>query len=331
MKKKQIVVGMSGGVDSAMTALILKKQGYDVHGVYIINHTDEENRKRVETICKILNIHAYITSSRKFFRKTVVEPFLKEYEQGRTPNPCVMCNKKFKFYSLLTVAEKLKIPLVATGHYAISKHGNLWRGRDTTKDQSYFLSRLDKDDLRHIIFPLGLMYKEDIKKMAEKEGLDKIISQGESQDLCFIEGKTEDFLRKHIKEHEGDIIHLTEGKKIGTHKGIFSFTIGQRAKISGQEKPLFVHSFDAAKNIVYVDAEDMLFSEHFLIEDVSWVQGSAPDSEEIKVQVRNRMKPVLCKIEGNKVHTLEPVKAITSGQYAVFYQGNQVLGSGVIQ
>lgn len=333
--QKKVLVGMSGGVDSTMTALLLQKVGYTVSGVHFINTENRTGAEKAQKIAAKLGIEFSAVDARTDFQKTVIEPFLAEYSVGRTPNPCVFCNKKFKFQKLLSLANEKNIDFVATGHYVRNIDGHLWRGKDPAKDQSFFLTRLKSAELKRILFPLGEYHKPDVQKMAQEEGLAEIIGEGESQDLCFVQGELVDYLAAHLPptlQKKGKIVHA--GRVIGEHDGLFRWTVGQRVHIGGLKEPLFVAGFDREKNEIIVAPNSALFSEEMQLADCSWLNEAPPPA--VLVQIRHRATPVAAKITligDNKAHIAfeKPVRALTPGQSAAIYSGDELLGGGVIE
>lgn len=349
---KKIIVALSGGVDSAVAAALLKKQGYDVVGVYFrFSESTREPSFQVEKIAKKLGIPLKIVDARAAFKKQVINYFIDSYKKGQTPNPCVVCNKEMKFRLLFDLTKKEKADFVATGHYV-----RLWRkfkvqnekckikdglfyklleGKDKSKDQSYFLYKLNQKDLARIIFPLGNYKKDAIKKMAKKMKLP--IAKSESQDICFIEdNKINLFLKKNIKIRTGDIKD-EKGNVLGRHKGLPLYTIGQRKGIEvGSGGPYFVLRKNARKNelIVTNNPKNLLINK-FEIVNASWIDQNVKFPLRAKVQIRYHADkiPAIIKKSGKgrySVETAKKLRAVTVGQAAVFYRGTEALGGGEI-
>jgi len=354
--KKRVLLGMSGGVDSSVAGYLLREQGYDVVGV-TMKVWPQDCISRAEDKCcgpqaiadargvaHALGIPHYVVDEADQFERVVIDYFSSEYQAGRTPNPCVMCNEKLKFGSLWQKAESLGCDYIATGHYAIIEHSEggraiLRKGVDPRKDQSYFLFSLRQAQLRRALTPLGKMSKPEIRAIARSLGL-KVADKVDSQEICFVPGNDyKAFLRSHLGEaefHRGGIYDLA-GNFLAEHEGIELFTIGQRKGLpGGSPRPRYVVDIDPAGNRVFVgDAEDLLVEE-FEIERVNW-SSRAPTAEPFEVTVKIRYshpgtKATLHSLEGNRalVRLEEPQKAVTPGQAAVCYDGDVVVAGGWI-
>ncbi len=358
---------MSGGVDSSVAAALLKQQGYDVIGVFMKFWTEprsgsasinadkktdlrryenrccsSESEKRARQVANILGIPFYVFNFEKEFKKRVVDYFLKEYKEGRTPNPCVVCNKEIKFGLLLEKALKLGADYVATGHYArIKKKGAkllLLRGRDKNKDQSYFLWQINQRQLSRILFPVGDYVKNKVRAIAKKFNL-PVLDIPESQEICFIPTNLNYFLARHLKIKPG-LILTAEGKKIGQHQGLPFYTIGQRKGIELSGGPFYVAAKDLKKNTLIVTSffnDKILYSKELIAKNVNWISGRESKLPlKIKAQIRYGHKPVLATIAETlspKTYTIvfeKPQRAITPGQSVVFYTGRKLLGGGII-
>ncbi|NTU67075.1 MAG: tRNA 2-thiouridine(34) synthase MnmA [Candidatus Moranbacteria bacterium] len=365
--KQKIAIGMSGGVDSSVSALLLKEAGFDVSGFFMKFWSDNScDSKRENSCCNAesikmagkvaqnIGIPFYVVDVQKLFKEIVVDDFIKEYADLRTPNPCVGCNKFIKFGWFMELARNAGFDKIATGHYVrIEKDEagtfHLLSGEDATKDQSYFLHRLNQEQLSNIVFPVGGMIKKDVMEIAKKNGMD-FENKKESQEVCFVQDKNyKDFLARHLKSEyfsSGSVIDR-DGKIVGKHDGLIGYTIGQRKGIeysgikNDNREPLYVAGFDKEKNNLIVGTEKDIYSKSFLIGNVSWISESAKKaafgSKDLKVKIRYRHTAVACSVEYDKgdeskirVALNVPQKAVTPGQYAVFYAGNEVLGGGVI-
>ena len=335
LRRTRVLVAMSGGVDSSTAAFLLKQQGYQVSGVYF--RTFEKNNKvekDVAGIAKFLDIPFQIIDIRKEFKKQIIQSFLDQIKQGVTPNPCIVCNPKIKFKTLFNLSKDY----IATGHYAIRKNTHLYKARDITKDQSYFLYRLKKDQLKKILFPLGEYTKEQVKRIAAQNKL-PIKQKGESQDVCFIPGKYEDFIRKYIKPKHGKIIDQDKNE-VGKHNGLFNYTLGQREGIGikNGQGPYYVVKKNVKNNILVVSNNNKDLDLHkkiIRLKNVSWVAGVKPCSRKIyEVKVRYSKKGQSAKLlkKENKIYIefKSPVRAPTPGQHAVLYLNNEVMGGGEI-
>lgn len=355
--KKVVIVAMSGGVDSSVAASLLKKNGYEVRGVFLDFWKDdcslEENKccnsdskKRAKKVAKILNIPFHVFDFKKEFKSYVVDYFIKQYECGFTPNPCIECNKKIKFGFLFDKIKALNCEYLATGHYVkVLKTKNaysIYKAKDNKKDQSYFLYNLNQKKLKSLLFPLGDYTKEEVRKLAKEFGLPTAKTK-ESQDVCFVENNNlEKFLKKYINIKPGLILNA-EGKKIGKHNGLPFYTIGQRKGIKiGGGKPYYVTKIDIKNNILIVTnspKDKNLLTSKFKVQNVSWVSKRCVDKiNEVDVLVRYRQSPVKALIEkcdrrNNTcfINLKKPQKAVTPGQSAVFYKGNKLLGGGTIE
>jgi tRNA-specific 2-thiouridylase len=354
--KKKVILGMSGGVDSSVAAALLKRQGYEVIGITLVFLPPELESDRPDACCgsqavedaravsQQLDLRFYAVNRRQKFREQVMEYFCDEYVAGRTPNPCIVCNRDQKFPELLRLAQVLDAEYVATGHYARIQTGEdglirLCKGVEEAKDQSYFLYVLTQDMLGKILFPLGEMSKEQVRRLAEELGLD-VHGKPESQEVCFVaDNKYPSFLRKWIPEKlRPGAIYDTDGNEIGRHKGIPLYTIGQRRGIgiAGGE-PLYVLSINPQDNSIVVGSDDQLYRTELVGNGAMWIAGQAPENP-IEAQVRIRYNhpgsnALVTPLEGGRVRiTFErSERAITPGQAAVFYNGETVLGGAWIE
>ena len=353
--KERVLLGMSGGVDSSVAAYLLREQGYEVVGV-TMKVWPQDCITRAEDKCcgpqavadargvaHALGIPHYVVDEADQFEKLVINYFSSEYQAGRTPNPCVMCNEKLKFGNLWEKAQALDCDFIATGHYATIEQqpegAVLRKGADPRKDQSYFLFSLRQEQLRRAMTPLGRMSKTEIRSIARTLGL-KVADKADSQEICFVPGQDyKAFLRSHLGRdefHPGGIYDL-EGNFIAPHDGIEMFTIGQRKGLPGGSlRPRYVVDLDPATNRVIVgEAEDLLV-EHFEIDRVNWISG-APAINTIEATIKIRYNhpgaaATLTPLDGShmRVDLHAPQKAVTPGQAAVFYDDDVVLGGGWI-
>ena len=363
-KQKKIIVGLSGGVDSSLSAALLIEDGWKVEGLTLWLMKGEgsccsEGLVDAAGLCEDLGINHNILDSRLIFEREVVKKTTEGYESGFTPLPCSMCNKNVKFEEMLNFVIKQKeFTYIATGHYArvqkvssenIKNSENfqfkdflLLRGADRNKDQSYFLYSLSQEVLSRLILPLGNLKKEETRKEALRLGL-RTAKKPESQDLCLVEhyGSMQKFIDNHIEPKEGEIKHIN-GEILGTHNGIQHFTIGQRKGLGiAWPEPLYVESLDKQKNIVYVANKNDLFKREAIIKEVNWVSIEAPLKEiEVEAQIRYRSEPVKgilvpVKNEDNITKKFKLIfednqSSITPGQAAVFYKDEILLGGGLI-
>jgi tRNA-specific 2-thiouridylase len=294
-----------------------------------------ESEKLARLVANQIEIPFYVLNVEKEFKKRVVVYFLKEYKAGNTPNPCVVCNKEIKFGILIDKALKLGADFVATGHYAQIKNRKLLKGRDKNKDQSYFLWQLDQKQLSRVLFPVGGYTKPEVRKLAKKFNL-PTAQTPESQEVCFITGVTNDFLKKYLKTKSGKIID-TNGKVIGQHQGLWFYTIGQRKGLDISQGPWYVVSKDFKKNTLTVSKNEKdLETKEFIAKNVNWIFGKEPKlpiDAEVKIRYKSALaKAKIINYKKNKVKIVfqKPQTAITPGQSAVFYNGQELLGGGII-
>ena len=371
---------MSGGLDSSVAAALLKRAGsdelrsssrfanarvFDVIGVFMKFWSEPEkdglvgvsNRccspeaeVRARKVAKILKIPFYVLNFEKEFKKRIVDYFLKEHKGGKTPNPCVVCNKEIKFGLLLERALKLDADFVATGHYARKNElttnnlqpttYKLLGAKDRNKDQSYFLWMLNQDQLKRILFPIGNYTRKEVKNLAKKFKL-PVLKARKSVEICFIKTTIEDFLKKHLKGNLGPVVeqvHYGVKKIIGEHRGLWFYTIGQRKGIKLPGGPYWVLDKDLNKNLLIVTKNEKdLYQKELICKNVNWISGKEPNLPlKIKAKIRYRHQLASATLDYNpksKVYSLKfqkPQRAITPGQSVVFYKGQEVLGGGII-
>jgi tRNA-specific 2-thiouridylase len=344
----KVYVGMSGGVDSSVTAALLQKQGYNVTGVYMKNWTQDlpgmkcpwaDDLADAKRVAVQLNIPFKVFDFQKEYKQKVVDYMIAEYKAGRTPNPDIMCNQEVKFKLFLQTALDDGADMIATGHYAATKNGQLHVAADAAKDQTYFLYRISKGALNKTLFPLGGMTKPDVRKMAQEFGL-ATAAKKDSQGICFV-GKVgiKDFLLQYVEPNPGDVIDKNTGKKLGEHDGAIFYTFGQRHGLGvGGGLPYYVVGKDMAKNIVYVTTnlnDDSLWRDGLHLTQLHWINAAPEQNKTYKVRTRYRAPLVGCKIthtsDGELTLRLdEPERAITPGQSAVIYDGGRVVGGGIV-
>jgi len=341
MPKKKAAVALSGGLDSSVAALLLKEAGREVTGIHMRlwdSPSFDDHAYRAADICRILGIPYYQLDLQKEFESCVVDYFCLEYQQGRTPNPCVACNQRIKFGLLLDKALSLGVDYLATGHYARVEHSRdahrLIKAADTRRDQSYFLYTLTQEKLGRVLFPLGEHSKDEVKRMATQAGLP--IAAKSSQDICFISEKNYDaFLSQRFATLPGDVID-TRGKKLGQHRGIAFYTVGQRHGLGlASGKPLYVIRVEPESNRIVLGPEEELYSQRLTARKLNWISDKAP-REPITVTARIRCKSkeveaiIFPADDSVDVHFAQPQKAVTPGQAIVFYNVDEVLGGGII-
>ena len=339
--KKTVGIGISGGVDSAVAAYLLKQEGYDVIGITMKLIDDEKSNASIDDakkICSILDISHYVIDLQEEFRNIVINNFINSYKNATTPNPCVVCNKYFKFGIFFDKAKELGCDYIATGHYAKIKDNRLYMADVLEKDQSYFLYGIPKDILKNVIFPLqGYSNKDEIRKIAEQANL-PVSSKKDSQEICFIPNDDyKSFLNNDLVQTPGDIC-LEDGTILGKHNGLINYTIGQRKGLNiGYTEPLYVIKLDKDNNKVIVGNNDDLFSNSLIADSINLLIEKKELDDIVYAKVRSRGKLRQCKIEfldndKIKVMFLEEERAITKGQSIVFYNKEGCcLGGGIIQ
>ena len=341
----KIIVAMSGGVDSSVSAALLKRAGFNVIGVFMKfwaapqkgsverwnRCCSSEAEARARTVARILKMPFYVFNFKKEFKKRIVDYFLREYRAGRTPNPCVVCNKEIKFGLLLKKALALDAEFVATGHYVRWQKGKLLKGRDKDKDQSYFLWQLSQEQLKHIFFPVGNHTKAEVRQLAKEFKL-PVFEAPESQEVCFIQKTNNEFLSRYLKQQSGKIVD-TKGKVLGQHRGLVFYTIGQRKGIGLPGGPFWVLNKNLKKNLLIVTKNEKdLFKKELTYKNVNWLSGKRPKLPlKVKAKVRYRSKLSKATVYKNKVVFSQPQRAITPGQSVVFYRGDEVLGGATIE
>ncbi len=338
---KTVYVGMSGGVDSSVSAALLKEQGYHVVGVYMKNWSKNlpgmkcpwaEDLADAKRVAVNLRIDFKVFDFEKEYKQKVVDYMIEEYKKGNTPNPDIMCNQEIKFKLFAETAFEDGADLIATGHYANVEDGKLLKAKDENKDQTYFLYRVTSEVLKRTLFPVGNMLKPEVKKLAEKFGLVNA-HKPESMGVCFVgEANMKDFLSEFIDVKPGEIRELETDKKLGYHDGAIFYTIGQRHGLNvGEGLPYYVAKKDMEKNIVYVSKnlnEKNLWTKEIKLKDV-FLREEAP--KEIEIRVRHRAALIPATFDGDTLHLKNETKRIASGQSVVFYKDNVCLGGGIIE
>ncbi len=351
---KTAVIGMSGGVDSSVAAYLLKEQGYNVIGLYMVNweETDssgacsaESDFADVRRVCDALGIPYYSVNFAENYKERVFSHFLKEYAAGRTPNPDVLCNREIKFGPFREYALSMGADVIATGHYCGVAHENgvnyLLKAKDAGKDQTYFLNQVLTPQLDNVVFPLAGLDKSEVRKIAEKTGL-ATAKKKDSTGICFIgERNFRKFLQTYLPAQPGKILN-TDGKKVGEHSGLMYYTLGQRRGLNlggkqGEDGRWFVVEKDLKNNVLYVSHGDEapLYSKACKVAGLNWIGYIPQPTIECTAKFRYRQSEQKVKVvlggDGALVEFAEPQRAVTGGQYAVFYDSTRCLGGGVIE
>ena len=342
MNKQKVMVGMSGGIDSSVTAYMLQKDGFQVEGVYLKlhNRTDgyhEKNLAYIEDVANFLNIKYHVLDLADKFTAEIYDYFIDSYLQGTTPNPCVKCNKQIKFGAMLKFAQEHGADFLATGHYAKTDGEFFYEADDKTKDQSYFLSQVDKEALKYMMFPLSTYKKEDIVKFGADLDVayKKITEKSESQEICFVETVYTDVVKRHANiDQEGDVLD-ENGNIVGKHKGFAHYTIGKRRgfTVHGAHVPHFVTKLNPKDNTIVVGKKEALEVNEVVGNNLNMFIDDKEFSCSVKLRYRSVSIPCKVKIENQKAYiTLEePAFGVAAGQLAVFYDGQKVIGSAWIE
>lgn len=350
----KVVVGMSGGVDSAVSAYLLQKDGYEVIGLFMRNWDSDLNNDKegqvegicpqeidyldAKKVCDYLGIPLYRVDFIKEYWDSVFKYFLNELEKGRTPNPDIMCNKYIKFDLFKKEAYKLGAEKIATGHYARMEGNKLLRGIDSNKDQTYFLSQVTPNQLKDVIFPVGHLNKSEVRKIALEAGL-PVAEKKDSTGICFIgERHYQEFVSNYLKGKEGDIVEVNSGNVIGKHNGLMNYTIGQRRNVglSGDATRHYVCGKDSAKNILYVafgEDNEYLMSDEAVIEDMNYISSVKPTFATCKFRYRGEDIPIQIEYisDTDIIVKYDSAKAVTPGQACVIYLGSECIGGGIIK
>lgn len=356
-KMKKVVIGMSGGVDSSVAAILLKEQGYDVIGLFMRNWDtsingdilgnpnlnnqicpQEQDYNDALAVCEKIGIPLHRIDFVKEYWDFVFSYFLDELKKGRTPNPDIMCNKYIKFDYFIREAKRLGADYIATGHYARIENGQLLRAVDSNKDQTYFLSQLSKKQLENVLFPIGHLEKKEVREIAEKYDL-ITAKKKDSTGICFIgERNFRDFLKNYLPNQSGDIVNIETKQIVGKHQGLMYYTLGQRRglDVGGTEERMFVVGKSLEKNILYValgDENNYLCSDSCIIDTVNFNTEERPVHCTAKFRYRAQDYPVeLEYLENGEIFVkYDRIKSVTPGQACVFYDGEKCLGGGIIK
>lgn len=330
---KKVVLGFSGGVDSAVCSVLLKKQGYEVHALYLDN-TDENALNDAVRTAEFVHIPLEVRDVKAELEEKVCRPFTECYLRGETPNPCIICNPSLKFKNLCEEADRIGAEYIATGHYARCENGVLYKGMPSN-DQSYMLCRLKRDQVSRLILPLGNFEKTETRRMAEEFDL-PVAHKGDSMEICFIPDK--DYIgwlgKRAAMPPEGDFVF--HGEVIGRHDGIYRYTVGQRRAGLYDGRKLYISRIDAESNTVELALWEELFKTEVTARDFNWLTDEPAGEIRANVRVRHTKwenPPCTARVEGDKVKIScdEPVRAPAAGQSAVLYDGARVLGGGFIE
>lgn len=337
--KEKILVGMSGGVDSTVTSLLLKEQGYEVEGLYMKLHSKpgyhEIHQARAQKAADFVGIKLHVLDLQKTFNEKVFQPFIDTYAEGKTPNPCALCNRNLKFGEMMKFADEIGAKYLATGHYIKTDGEYLYSADDDTKDQSYFLFYINREILPRLKFPLGERHKKDIKELAASiKGLESFSSQAESSEICFVETTYTDLLKDHVEVDQVGEVLDKEGNVVGEHKGYMHYTIGKRKgfTVRGAHEPHFVLAIDPKKNQIVVGKKEDLACYDVKLNNLNMFDDRKEFDTTVKLRYRTKAVECHVKIEGDIAYlTLkESVFGVAVGQAAVFYDDDKLIGGGWI-
>ena len=338
--KKKVLVGMSGGVDSTISSLLLKQEGYEVEGLYMKLHSNpgyhEVHLARAQKASDFVGIKLHVLDLQETFNEKVFQPFIDTYADGKTPNPCALCNRSLKFGEMVSFADKIGADFIATGHYIKTDGKYFYEADDDTKDQSYFLFYVKKEILPRLLFPLGEKKKSDIKELASSiEGLESFASQGESNEICFVDTTYTDVLKDYVDvDNVGEVLDK-DGNVVGEHKGYMHYTIGKRRgfTVKGAHDPHYVIDINPDKNQITVGKKDELICNSVVLNNLNIYTDEKEFDTTVKLRFRTKAVECHVIIKDNKAHVelQESVFGVAVGQAAVFYNNNKLLGGGWIE
>lgn len=334
---KKVLVGMSGGVDSSVAAVLLLEQGYEVVGL-TFKFTEDFDSSDAVKVCEKLGIKHHVVDYRDVFKEIVINKFINDYNSGITPNPCILCNREVKFNFLYQNMLKYGCDYIATGHYARIIDGKLFKSSDLNKDQTYFLAQLTEEQLKHLVLPLEGITKDVVREKARLCGLE-VADKKDSTDVCFINNKFKEYIADKVDNTPGDVIDVETGNVIGKHNGLKSYTIGQRKglNIGGSQDRMYVVGKDIKKNILYIalgDKSDYLISTSCLLENINLINKDKIKNAKAKFRYRQEEIDVEIDYISDKeiiVNYPDGVKSVTPGQACVFYNEDECLGGGIIK
>ncbi|MDH5464834.1 MAG: tRNA 2-thiouridine(34) synthase MnmA [Thiovulaceae bacterium] len=336
---KKVLIGMSGGVDSTVSTMLLKEQGYEVEGVYMKLHNKpgyhELNIERAQKAADYAGVKLHIADLQEKFDEKVFKPFIETYKEGKTPNPCSLCNRNIKFGAMVDFADSIGADFIATGHYIQHDGSHLIQAEDDTKDQSYFLFYIDKKVIPRLLFPMGDRKKEDIKRLAASiPQLKSFAEQAESSEICFVETTYTDVLKDYVDVNvEGEVLD-SEGNVVGKHNGYMHYTIGKRKgfTVKGAHEPHYVTKIIPEKNQIVVGLKPDLECNHVEIENINMFDDRTDFDTTVKLRYRTHSVPCHVTIKDGKgtIELKEPVFGVAGGQAAVFYDDNKLIGGGWI-